>query len=575
MAKPIDLRKTRKTLFSLLKPEASFFSVVIAYGVAISLMTLAVPIAVQTLINSIANIGSTRAVIILAVVLFLTLFISGVFSALRMRVMEFYERKVYARLTADLGLKTIMAPHSFFEGRQNVSITQRYFDIMTFQKNMPSLMIDGFALVLQMLVGFTLVSFYHPALFAFNVVLLLTMYAVWKIWGRGAKRTAIELSHAKYDSAKWLHDIATAHEFFKSADHVEYAGRSTEGYISNYVQKHKSHFHYTFSQVVMFLLMYAVASAALLGIGGVLVVQGELSIGQLVAAELVMSAVFLGLSRFTQYLKLYYELYGAAEKLGGALAMPQEELNSSEHIPASSKLVFNNVELKHGNDHCLLNVIFEPGTKYFVTTDKSWVQKQLLGLLKQYDRVKLGDILLGELSLNDYDTHELRQAVTILDRSLIIEVSIERYLKLANPKASIADIRAVLAEVEMTKVIDSLPGGLQTKVSVLGAPLQPLEFLLLKLAAAIIAKPKLLILNQHFDAIPVEMRDRLLRRLGKYDFTVMYFTNMPIAGCLDGVLHLHDNATEMLNEYIEKTAPTPADIQSDISTSRKNNKEGE
>ena len=274
MAKPIDLRKTRKTLFSLLKPEAGFFWVAIAYGVAISLMTLAVPIAVQTLINSIANIGSTRAVIILAVILFLTLFISGVFSALRMRVMEFYERKVYARLTADLGLKTILAPHSFFEGRQNVSITQRYFDIMTFQKNMPSLMIDGFALVLQMLVGFTLVSFYHPALFAFNMVLLLTMYAVWKIWGRGAKRTAIELSNAKYESAKWLHDIAIAHEFFKSADHVEYAGRSTEGYISNYVQKHKSHFHYTFSQVVMFLLMYAVASASLLGIGGVGVFGG-------------------------------------------------------------------------------------------------------------------------------------------------------------------------------------------------------------------------------------------------------------------------------------------------------------
>ncbi len=575
MAKPIDIRKTRKTLFSLLRPEAGFFWVAIAYGVAISLMTLAVPIAVQTLINSIANIGSTRAVVILAVVLFLTLFISGVFSALRMRVMEFYERKVYARLTADLGLKTILAPHSFFEGRQNVSITQRYFDIMTFQKNMPSLMIDGFALVLQMLVGFTLVSFYHPALFAFNVVLVLTMYAVWKLWGRGAKRTAIELSHAKYDSAKWLHDIAIAHEFFKSADHVEYAGRSTENYISNYVQKHRNHFHYTFSQVVMFLLMYAVASAALLGIGGVLVVQGELSIGQLVAAELVMSAVFFGLSRFTQYLKLYYELYGAAEKLGGALAMPQEELNTSEHIPASSRLVFNDVELKHGSDHCLLSVIFEPSTKYFVTTDKSWVQKQLLGLLKQYDRVKSGDILLGELSLNDYDTHELRQAVTILDRSLIIDVSIERYLKLAHPHASIADIRAALVEVEMAKVIDSLPDGLQTKVSVLGAPLQPLEFLLLKLAAAIIAKPKLLILNQHFDAIPVDMRARLLKRLDKYNFTIMYFTNMPIPGCLDGVIHLHDNATAVLNEHNNGAMPTSVDVQIDKNDSSNNSKEGE
>jgi len=398
------------------------------------------------------------------------------------------------------------------------------------------------------------------------------MYAVWKIWGRGAKRTAIELSHAKYESAKWLHDIAIAHEFFKSADHVEYAGRSTEGYISDYVQKHKNHFHYTFSQVVMFLLMYAVASASLLGIGGVLVVQGELSIGQLVAAELVMSAVFFGLSRFTQYLKLYYELYGAAEKLGGALAMPQEELNASEHVPASSKLVFNDVELKHGNDTCQLNVVFEPGTKYFVTTDKSWVQKQLVGLLKQYDRVKSGDILLGELSLNDYDTHELRQAVTILDRSLIIEVSIERYLKLAHPQATIADIRAALEEVEMTKTIDGLPEGLKTKVSVLAAPLQPLEFLLLKLAAAIIAKPKLLILNQHFDAIPIELRARLLNRLTKYDFTVMYFSNIPIPECFDGVIHLHDNATAMLSEHNNGVAPVSLDVQSDTKNA---NKEGE
>ena len=89
----------------------------------------------------------------------------------------------------------------------------------------------------------------------------------------------------------------------------------------------------------------------------------------------------------------------------------------------------------------------------------------------------------------------------------------------------------------------------------MGAPLQPLEFLLLKLAAAIIGKPKLLILNQHFDAIPIELRTRLLRRLSKYDFTVMYFTNMPIPDCFEGVLHLHDNATAMLNEYTNGESP--------------------
>ena len=57
--------------------------------------------------------------------------------------------------------------------------------------------------------------------------------------------------------------------------------------------------------------------------------MGQLSIGQLVAAELIMSAVFFGLSRFSIYLKLYYELYGAADKLGKALNMPQETIDEA------------------------------------------------------------------------------------------------------------------------------------------------------------------------------------------------------------------------------------------------------
>lgn len=214
----------------------------------------------------------------------------------------------------------------------------------------------------------------------------------------------------------------------------------------------------------------------------------------------------------------------------------------TEHIPESSKLVFNKLQLRYGEDHCNINVTLELGSQYFVTTDKSWVQRELLGLLKRYEPVRTGEITINNLSLNDYDVLELRQAVTILDRSLIIEVSIERYLKLAQPKATQTDIRKALEEVELASAIDALSEGLKTQVSVLGAPLQPLEFLLLKLAAAIIAKPQILILNQHFDAIPPDLRLRLLQRLKDHDFTVLYFTNKPLKKFATGLLHLHDEA---------------------------------
>lgn len=541
MEKHIDLRQTKKYLVSLLKPEGGFFGVAAVYGVAISLLTLAVPIAVQTLINSIANIGSVRAVTILAGILFSTLFISGIFSALRMRVMEYYERRIYTRLVSQLGLKTIMAPHSFFEGRRNTSITHRYFDIMTLQKNIPALMVDGFALVLQIIVGFTLVSFYHPFLFVLNMIILLVMYLVWKMWGPGAKRTAIKLSQTKYDTAKWLNDMAAAHEFFKSADHLDYGGRNTEQFIKNYIAEHKGHFTFTFSQAVSFLLLYAFASATLLGLGGFLVVQGQLSIGQLVAAELIMSAVFFGISRFSQYLKLYYELYGAADKIGSALVIPQEESrDEGARVPSTSKLVFKRLAMAHFDDSCYLDVTLDAGKKYFITTRKSWVQKQLVSYLKRYERPAKGDILLGEYSLSDYDIYELRQAVSALDRSLIVECTIEEYLRLAAPDATIADIRNALEYVGLVETIDNLQDNISTRISILGAPLQPLEFLLLKLAAVVLSKPQVLVINQHFDAIPQSIKQRLLHQIAKLDCTVLYFTNMPVSGVFNATLNLQE-----------------------------------
>ena len=543
MAKHIALKSVRKKLFSLLKPDRQFFTAAIVYGIAIGLLTLAVPLAVQTLINSVVNTASVQAVVTLGVVLFVILLISGIFSALRMRVMEFYERKVYSRLTSQLSLKTIFAPHRFFEGRRNVAITQRYFDIMTLQKNIPSLMIDGFALVLQMLVGFTLVSFYHPAFFAFNIFILLIMLAIWKLWGKGAKRSAVQLSQAKYDSAKWLNDIASAHEFFKSSRHLDYAANNTQKHIEGYLSAHRQHFRFTFTQAVMFLLLYAAASALLLGIGGYLVVKGQLSLGQLVAAELIMSAVFIGISRFSIYLKLYYELYGAAEKLCGALEMPQEDTDQTQQaVPASSALRFDQIGLEHNHVAYSLSWSVPPGQKCYVMTTHGWMQKQLLSFVKRHERPSRGVIFLGEKAMQDYDIFELRQSITTLDRALMVECTVREFFRMAAPDAGSGDIYSALRQTGLYDTIEGLPQGLDTTLSVMGSPLQPIELLLLKLAATLVSQPKIVLINQHFDAVPAATRTRLLEVIEGLDATVLYFTNAPDSRYFDRTVTLEEIA---------------------------------
>lgn len=534
-----DIRQIRGQLFNLLAPESGFFKVAIVYGVAISLITLAVPIAVQTLINTIANIGSFRAVVILAVLLFVILLAGAVLSALRLWVMELYKRKVFTRLTAEMSLRLIMAPHSHFSGRRNAGLMHRYFDVMTLQKNIPRLVIDGFALLLQTLVGFTLVSFYHPWLFLFNLATGALVWFAWRFWANDAKRSAVKLSKEKYRMGRWLSDIEAAHEFFKSRRHLAFAAKSTNSFAEDYILEHTTYFGYTFRQTLSFLLIYALGSAALLGVGGWLVVNNQLTIGQLVAAELVMASVFVGLARFASFLKAYYELYGSADKLGELLNLPQEDVRETQGVPDPSQgLQLESVGFAHHDLSCKLSLTIPRGKKLFITTDQTWLYTKLVGYLRCYEKPASGWISLDGLALADYNSYELRELVYPVDRSLIMACSVADFLKLAAPTVTEQEMKTALEKVFLWEAVNALPEGLNTQLSTMGAPLQALELLLLKLAAALLANPKLIILNQHFDALPDDRREQLFRSVSESDASILYFTGHPIEGVFDEVRSL-------------------------------------
>lgn len=556
--KIIDVPSTKQYLKALLKPDASFFWVVIVYSLVISLLTLAVPISVQMLINTVVNIASDRAVIMLTIMLFSTLVLYGIFSALRLRVMEFYQRRVYARLSSDISRHTLFADHDFFKSHKNSSVSHYYYEIVTLQNNLPILMVDGFALILQMLVGLTVVSFYHPSLFAFNLILILCLYFAWRLWSGGAIKKAIELSHAKYATGNWINQIALAHPFFSSTTTRDFALSRTDNLISDYLHKHSDYFFYTFSQAISFLLIYALASAALLGLGGYLVIHGQMSIGQLVAAELIMLAVLFGLSRFNRYLELYYELYGAADKITTALKTPQAPpKKQGKAVPEIANLRFKQVLLKRSSASCLIDLTLDAGKKYAFVSLPDWLIEECIKVLKYAYPPVSGWIGFGDSLLTDYDSYALGQEFIVVDDSLIVECTIREFLLMSSPHSTSEEIIRALETVEIYKVIREFPDELETSISKSGYPLQKIEFLLLKLAAATLAQPKVLIIGRQFDALHLSAREQIIRILGDQTM-LLHFTDIPNSEYNDGLLRLHASQ-EQLELRLHKTAPESDD----------------
>lgn len=543
-----DLYRFIKTI---LHGETSYYWLAVIYGVGISLLTLAVPISVQMLINTVANTGLTTPLIVLSVTLFALLVISGLLNALRLHLMELFGRRFYARMLSEISLRTLYAQNPFFADSGKSTLFNRYFDIVIIQKSVPYLLIGGFTVILQALVGFVIVSLYHPVFLGFNITLVLLLWLVWGVWGRGAMLSAVELSHTKHDVAGWIEGLGASNGYYKSRRHIERALRETDRKTSEYIESSKQHFKYTFSQSVAYLFIYALASALLLGLGGWLVIIGELSLGQLVAAELILSAVFYGISQLGVYYTSFYDLTAASEELSHFYHVPQEvPAGTLEPREGAHDLIFENVKGCARNVPVTLNLEITAADRIMCCASNHGAQRMFTNLLKHHAKPDGGLVSFAGTDVLDIEVHELRQLITILDRPTLIEGTIRDFLKASHDDSNPSALLAAMRLTGLDTVVKYLPEGLDTHLSATGAPLSLVEVLKLKLAAAVLSKPSILVLNQLFDMIPASTLQNVIEALNIEDnITIIYFSNRDSALGFKKFMHLDADKQTVLNDF--------------------------
>lgn len=515
-------RDVARWTHQVLGPDAGFVRVALLYGAAISLLSLATPISVQLLINSVANTALPAPLITLAAILFILLAIAGVLSAFRVHLMAVFERRFFARLVAEITLRAVHAQNPFFVDSRRGDLFNRFFDTVVVQKSLTSLLIGGFTIVLQSLVGLVVTSFYHPFFLAFNAVLVLLVVVIWRVWAHASLRTAVTKSHAKHATAHWLDSVGGSNGIYKSSRHMAFAIGRSEAMTASYVACHRAHFRHTFGQTIALLLLYALASAGLLALGGWLILQGELSIGQLVAAELILSGVFYGIAQLGTYLETFYDLAASLEELSLFWDVPQEAAPDGD-APALPDGAIRLRNVRHAGN--MFDFSLESGLQVGVIAAPG-VERSLAALLKRLEVPEGGFVSVGGSDLGTFDMYRLRSDVIVLDRPTIIEMTIREYLGLSAPGRS-EEMLAALELVGLAQRIGDLPGGLDATLSSSGWPLSIGETMALKLAGAMLARPRVLMLSPLFDILPPVRLDAVLAHLRPYGTTILQFTQRP------------------------------------------------
>lgn len=547
----ISLVQFFRIFLAIMKPERSFYGLAIVYGIGVSLLSLATPISVQFLVNTVANTALAAPLVILSMTLFGLLILFGLLYALRIHLMELFQRHFYARMVQEIALLSVYAQDPFFSDRKSSALFNRYFDVIIVQKAIPVLFIGGFSVVLQVAVGFVLVSLYHPLFLVFTLVMSALIWVIWLIWGARAIRTGIDLSHAKHETANWLETIGGSNGFFKSQRRIDDAIARTDQYTHEYLNAHRRHFRQHFSQTLSFLLLYALASAALLGLGGWLVIQGQLTLGQLVAAELVLSVAFFGVAQLGTYLTYFYDLCAAVEEISLFYEVEQEPpMSASELTGTDHAIVFKGVTGTARGEDVEFDLEIPTGELIMAKASNHGVQRLFTNFLKLHKRSSHGFITVGGVDVNDISAYNLRKEVHVLDRPSFVGMTIREYLALSCKDTASKRMMGALETVGLIDIVSSLEQGLDTPVAYTGWPLSAVELQQLKLANALLERPRILVLSQLFDLLDEDNLARAIRDLRSQSYsTVIYFSGRRTDLGFDRFLYLEADKQRKFDDF--------------------------
>jgi ABC-type bacteriocin/lantibiotic exporter with double-glycine peptidase domain len=514
-----------RRLWGLIKPESGDLWVVGIFSLMIGLLSLATPITVEAIVGSVqgGNSAMMQVVTVLTLVLLFCLALAGAMRALKIYVVELIQRRIFVRVVADLSYRLPRVCTEAFDEEHGPELVNRFFDVLTVQKASATLMLDGLAVIIQAIVALLVLAIWHPFLLGFNLVLMVGFVVLIWVLGYGGITAKIRESYAKYAVAGWLEEMVRNPLAFKHTSGQEYAMNRADDMAREYILARRDSFAILYRQILFGIGLQAMASAALLGLGGYLVIRNELTLGQLVAAELIVAVTVGSFVKLGKSLESWYDLMAAVDKLGHLVDLPLER-QQGEYLPIHPMKADGRpnpvaIEIRdlsftyHGATHRGfggVNAMIPAGARAAIVGPSGTGKSTLLELLFGLREPAKGLITVDGIDMRDIRLETIREQTATVSHKEVFDGDIIDNVRLGRPGITLNDVRDALDAVGLLEDIQNFPHGMRTHLSTGGAPLSWGQQQRLMLARALAGKPRLLLVDGVLDRLDPNVRANLI-----------------------------------------------------------------
>ena len=506
MKKESTLLTPLKRFINLLKLDKKDIYQVFFYAVFSGIVSLSLPLGIQAIINLIQGGRVSLSWIILVLVVILGVAFNGVLKLMQLRITETIQQKIFIRSSFEFSYRFPKIKYTEFNNSYPPELANRFFDTLTVQKSVAKLILDYSESLLQIIFGLLLLSVYHPFFILFGLLLFSILYLIFKLSFQSGLKTSLTESKYKYKVAHWIQEIARNYFGFKSKVEADFALSKNDKMVTEYLKSRESHFQIIKRQFIQLIGFKILISAGLLLIGGFLVINQQINIGQFVAAEIIILLIINSVEKIIIGLETFYDLLTSIEKIGQIVDMELEEISDEEYnycyknilfeidslnfsFPDSNKKVLNNISLKINQGE----TIYLDGNN---GSGKTTFMRILAGLIQ----TNTNSIYINDENYKKINITQYRSQIGIITAGqTTFEGSILENITFNNNSVAPERLKWVLDKVKLTNEIKKMPNGLDEFILTDGKQLSSSITQKIVLARAIINHPNILFLEDPFD----------------------------------------------------------------------------
>ncbi|WP_299765975.1 ATP-binding cassette domain-containing protein [uncultured Dokdonia sp.] len=528
MAKTVLTATQRLT--GLLQLDRKDIKQIIFYAIFAGLVSLSLPLGIQAIINLLQGAQlSTSWVILVILVTIGTIFV-GALQLMQMRILENVQQKLFARSSFEFAYRFPKIKMSELSDFYPPELANRFFDTLTIQKSLPKILIDFPAAILQITFGLLLLSFYHPFFIIYGVLLIFLVYLVFKFTAQKGLDTSLDESKQKYKVAHWIQEVARTITSFKLSGQTSLALEKNDKLVLEYLRAREGHFKILVLQFMQMIGFKVLVTAGLLLIGGILVLNQQMNIGQFVAAEIIILLVISSVEKLITGLESVYDVLTSLEKIGQVVDKELEPQKGDLIIDEETQLV---VELKDVSyKHILKDVslTLQPGENYVIQGPQGSGKTTLLRLIAGIFEPSTGDIFINDRSLKSVHLNHYRSYIgQSLNEESPFEGTLRENITFGDTTISEKQIQWALEKTGLMNFVKSLDNGLQTIIYPEGRQIPYTISKKIVLARSIIRKPKLLILKDPLDHFSETEAEKLIQFLAgkEHPWTLLVVSQNP------------------------------------------------